>query len=121
MENLRQEVALKSVRFFAYHGFYPEEQLIGSVFFVDVIAGFRPGRKTDDELANTVNYEKLYAIAERSMRQTAKLIETVAERILQDIQNEFGFVDTITVRIKKMNPPIKGEVGHSEVHLSWSR
>ena len=121
MENLRQEVALRDVRFYAFHGFYPEEQRIGSVFYVDVVAGYHPVSKTNDELGNTVNYERLYAITQNSMQQTAKLIETVAERILQDIQFEFGIVDTISVRIKKMNPPLAGEVGHSEVHLSWSR
>ena len=34
---IRQKVALEGVRFFAFHGFYPEEQLTGNEFMVDIV------------------------------------------------------------------------------------
>lgn len=121
MTKIRQQVALNDVRFFAYHGFYPEEQKIGSVFYVDIETYFHPDRETGDNLVNTVNYERLFAIADAAMAQTSKLIETVAERILQELIHEFPYLEEISVRIRKMNPPLAGEVGASVVNLSWNR
>jgi dihydroneopterin aldolase len=121
MTKIRQQVALHDVRFFAYHGFYPEEQKIGSVFYVDIETYFHPDKKISDDLMNTLNYERLFAIADAAMAQTSKLIETVAERILQELIHEFPYLERISVGIRKMHPPLAGEVGASVVNLSWTR
>ena len=121
MTKIRQQVALHDVRFFAYHGFYPEEQKIGSVFYVDIETYFHPDRKISDDLMNTLNYERLFATADAAMAQSSKLIETVAERILQELIHEFPYLEGISVRIRKMHPPLAGEVGASVVNLSWTR
>jgi len=121
MAKLFQQVALKEVRFFAYHGYYPEEQLIGSVFFVDLEVCFQNQSALGDQLANTVNYETLFSIAAQEMKKTAKLIETVAQRMLERVQSEFTGLKEIRVVIRKMHPPLAGEVGHSQIVLKWSR
>ena len=36
---IKQKVSLEGVRFFAYHGFYPEEQVLGAEFIVDLLHG----------------------------------------------------------------------------------
>ena len=115
------EVALKDVRFFAFHGFYPEEQLIGSVFYVDIETAFKTYGSAHDELAKTLNYETLFQIAQEAMNKTSRLIETVAEQILNRLIQGFPELLTIKVRIRKMNPPLPGEVGYSQVVLNWSR
>ena len=114
------EVALKDVRFFAFHGFYPEEQLIGSVFYVDIETAFQTNGSAHDELAKTLNYETLFQIAQEAMNKTSRLIETVAEQILNRLIQGFPELLTIKVRIRKMNPPLPGEVGYSQVVLNWS-
>src|ERR1700754_5161614 len=108
------EINLNDAEFFAYHGFYPEEQLIGSRFLVDISVSFNPnGDLNADEIDNTVNYEQLYNIASNEMKHTHKLIETVGQAILEAIKQKFPFVGKIRVCIKKMDPPLKGKVGHS--------
>jgi len=110
------EINLNDAEFFAYHGFYPEEQLLGSRFLVDISVSFMPaGDLKKDEIANTVNYEQLYNIAGDEMKHTRKLIETVGQSILESIKHHFPFVKSIRVCIKKMDPPLKGKVGHSNV------
>ncbi|MDB5024351.1 MAG: folB [Mucilaginibacter sp.] len=115
-------VALHGAEFFARHGFYPEEQLLGCKFLVDISVGFMPvGELHEDNLANTVNYEQLYRIACLQMQQPRKLIETLAQAILDDIKKEHSFVETIVVTIKKLNPPMRGRIDHSGVTISYTR
>lgn len=111
-------VALKDVKFKAFHGFYPEEQLIGSHFSVDVEVTFTPNTDTEN-LNVTVNYEEINAILITAMKQTQKLLETVVKNIIDHIIQKYPFIQTATVGIKKMNPPMPGEVGFSFVQLSF--
>lgn len=113
-----QTVALKDVKFKAFHGFYPEEQLIGSHFSIDVEVTFTPNTDTEN-LNVTVNYEEINAILTNAMKQTQKLLETVVKIIIDHILQKYPFVQTATVGIKKMNPPMPGEVGCSFVQLSF--
>ena len=117
------EINLNGAEFFAFHGYYPEEQLLGSKFLVDISVGFEPtGDLAEDELLNTVNYEQLYNIACEEMKITRKLIETVAQAIADIIKQKFPFVENTRVSIQKINPPLKGKVGHSSVViLGWLR
>lgn len=121
MEKNRLQVALKDVRFYAFHGFYPEEQLIGSVFYLDIAAECDAATNLNDDLSQTLNYERLFTIAKQEMNKTAKLIETVAQNILNQITKDFPQVHTAQVSIRKMNPPLSGEVGQSQVTLTFNR
>ncbi len=115
-------VALHGADFFAYHGFYPEEQKLGSCFVVDIEAGFSPTAHIgDDELHNTINYEQLYEIACEVMKQPRKLLETVAQAIIDEIKRQYAFVDTLQVTVKKLNPPMGGKVVYSAVVLNYQK
>ena len=116
-----QKVALENVRFSAYHGFYPEEQLTGNEFVVDIETSFKVHDDGGDELNNTVNYERLFEIASTEMRHTRKLLETVAHGILTQVSNEFAFLQTVKVSIRKMHLPVEGEVGNSLIQLTFNR
>lgn len=112
------KVALHEVKFFAYHGFYPEEQILGNHFLVDVEVEFKKGNVAD-EISNTVNYEKLHSILTEEMKEPRKLLETLVEETIDKIRLEFGFLETIKVGIKKFNPPLPGEVKYSLVEITW--
>jgi dihydroneopterin aldolase len=115
-------VALHGAEFFAYHGFYPEEQKLGCCFIVDVEVEFTPaGDMSGDEIANTVNYEQLHNIACEEMKLTKKLIETVAEAIISRIKDQYRFVDSIKLTVKKMNPPLTTKVAYSAVSLNYQK
>lgn len=113
------EINLIEAEFFAHHGYYTEEQILGGRFMVDISVKFEPkGNLGEDEITNTVNYEQLYNIACDEMKITRRLIETVAQSIYDKIKNEFPFVKEISVCLRKMDPPLKGKVGHSSVIVS---
>ena len=114
------EINLNEAEFFAYHGFYPEEQLLGSRFLVDISVSFVPEQNLDnDEIADTVNYEQLYIIACEEMQHTRKLIETVAQSIFDKVQFKYPFAKSIKVSVKKMNPPFKSKVGCASAVISY--
>jgi dihydroneopterin aldolase len=119
MSHFKQTVALKDVKCFAQHGYYPEEQLIGNHFVVDLETEFTP-QGFDDELAQTVNYEDLNNIILEEMKQTQKLLETVLKNIISKVIELYPFVDTVQVSMKKLNPPMPGQIGHSFVKLTYT-
>ncbi|RYE02781.1 MAG: dihydroneopterin aldolase [Sphingobacteriaceae bacterium] len=112
------KVALHDVKFYAYHGFYPEEQVLGGKYLVDVEVIFNP-KKVDDELSNTVNYEVLFSILSTEMQQPRKLLETLVQEMIDQLKNKFPFLEKITISLKKLNPPLPGEVGYSLVEITW--
>ncbi len=112
------KVALQEVRFFAYHGFYPEEQILGSSFLLDVEVEFK-NEDVEDDISKTVNYEKLYSILAEEMKQPRKLLETLVQEMIEKIHADFPFLETVKVGIKKLNPPLPGEVKYSLVEITW--
>lgn len=123
METTRQQVALLDARFYAYHGYYPEEQVLGNEFTVDMRVTFdKEGLGgTPDELEHTVNYEQLYEIAKTEMKQPRKLLETVVETMLCRVRSTFPFVLSIEVSVTKHNPPFGGDRAKAQVLLRWDR
>ncbi|MCZ4222812.1 dihydroneopterin aldolase [Pedobacter rhodius] len=119
MSQFKQTVALKDVKCFALHGYYPEEQLIGNHFVIDLETVFTP-QSFDDELAQTVNYEDLNTIIQQEMKNTQKLLETVLNNIISKVIELYPFVETVNVSMKKLNPPMPGQIGHSFVKLSYT-
>lgn len=114
-----QTVALKDVKCFALHGYYPEEQLTGIYFMVDAVVEFVPFGDTEN-LQHTVNYEVLNTIILEEMANTQKMLETVIKNIIDRTLLAYPFVQKATVGIRKLHPPMLGEIGHSFVQLSYT-
>jgi dihydroneopterin aldolase len=116
------KIAIQGAEFFAHHGFYPEEQKLGNYFLVDVEVDFEStGKLRDDDITDTVNYEQLYHIVAGQMKQTRKLLETVANGILDDIKSIWPNLQTITVTLKKLNPPLGHKVASSSVTINYKK
>lgn len=117
MNSVLKTVALRDVRFYAYHGYYPEEQKIGGVFYVDIVVSVSAINSASDQLADTLNYEHLFAMAKEEMQKTSKLIETPAKHILNRVLEAFPTLARVEVNIRKAHPPLAGEVPYAEVSL----
>lgn len=113
------KVSLHGAEFFALHGFYPDEQLLGCRFLVDIDVEFDTDSDlTKDEIADTVNYEQLHIIAKDEMQYTRKLLEAVAQSIASRIRAEHPYLNKISVELKKLNPPLQGRVAYSSVTIT---
>jgi dihydroneopterin aldolase len=115
-------IKLKNVRIYANHGCLKEESVIGSDYRVDLNV------KTDlatsavtDALGDTVDYVFLNKVIREEMAKPSKLLETVAERILNRILTEDTRVKKATVAVSKLNPPIGGDVEMVTIKLTKKR
>jgi dihydroneopterin aldolase len=112
-------IALEGIRLFGHHGFYPEEEILGRGFIVDIkVSTDIEDAAEEDELSSSVNYETLYHICHAEFREPVKLLETVAQRILDRIDRQFDNVQGARVKVRKMNPPLAGPVDEASVEVS---
>lgn len=115
-------VSLEGLEFHAFHGVHAYERESGNKFEVDihVDTDFSAGARKDD-IHGTVDYEILYRIVKEEMEKPSKLLETVAEKIVEDVFRELPAVLFVELKISKINPPIGGKCERASVRLSKSR
>jgi len=116
------KIKLQNIRVFSYHGCLDEEGKIGSDYRVDLLVkGDLSKSASSDSLADTIDYVHLNKIVKEEMAIRSKLLETVAERILNRILSELHLVQKVKVDVSKINPPIGGNVAMVTVSRSKSR
>ncbi|HMN90615.1 MAG TPA: dihydroneopterin aldolase [Saprospiraceae bacterium] len=117
-------IALEGAYFRANHGFYPEENETGNDFILDVYVDvdielaaemdelYEPVEQeaTEDETPLSANYETIYLLCEQEMKKTSKLLESVAQRIADRLNDYFENLRGVRVRLKKVQPPLRGRV-----------
>lgn len=103
------KVSLEGMEFYARHGYYEEERVIGNKYSVDVTLDVDFSEAAaDDKLEGTVNYEKVYEIVQNVMSIDANLLEHLAGKMIKALKENFSQINQVQVRISKYNPPIKG-------------
>jgi len=104
--------------FYSYHGASRAERETGRRFEVDVElhADLSLAAKTD-RLEDTINYSNVYSVvADVILNNRFKLLEKIAARITEEIRNAYP-VQRVIVRVRKMIPPIPGNLDHIEVEF----
>jgi dihydroneopterin aldolase len=109
------QVSIEDIRIFAFHGLYPEERILGNWYTLDVIVESETQPNFSDDIANTIDYSQIYVICKQVMANPVDLLETVAEKIAQKIQNDIPEEVSILVQISKENPPMGLSSGRSTV------
>ena len=105
------KIQIEGMEFFAYHGHFKEEQVIGTKFVVDLEMSFdSSSSELSDQLSDTINYQDVYQIVKNEMEINAHLLEHIAHRILNAILLSFPQITTLQVKISKINPPLGGKV-----------
>lgn len=104
-------IILENIRMYSNHGCLDEEALIGSDYMVDleIEADLTKPARTD-RLSDTIDYVHLNKIVKEEVSIRSKLLETVAERVLNRIGKEISMVEYAKISLSKMNPPIGGNV-----------
>ena len=115
-------ITLENIRIYAYHGCLEEETKIGSDYRVDlrVSADLSVAARTD-QLEDTVDYVALQRIVREEMAIPSKLLEHVAQRIMDRIFLQLSAVDAVHITVAKCNPPIGGDVAAVSVCLNGKR
>jgi len=112
-------IRIEDMEFYAFHGHYREEQIVGSHFMVDVTMETDTGKAgKSDDLNDTVNYQTAYLIVKREMEKTSNLLEHIAARIMDSLYTEMEGILKATVKVSKLNPVMGGRIGRVSLEIS---
>lgn len=104
-------ITLSGMEFFAYHGCFAEEQIIGNKFIVDLeFSTETENAELTDDLTQTINYQLVYDVVKAEMDIKSKLLEHVARRVLDALYKQFPGIGSAKITVSKLNPPLKGKV-----------
>ena len=117
------EIWIRGLRVFAYHGVNPEEKRDGQPFVLDATLRLdlsRPCRT--DRVEDTVSYAKAAKTILRVMTETSyDLLERAAQRVADALLEEYPAVQSVSVTLKKPEAPVKAEFDYFAVHLTRER
>ncbi|NQU31968.1 MAG: dihydroneopterin aldolase [Bacteroidetes bacterium] len=112
-------ISIEGMEFFAYHGCFKEEQMIGTKFNIDLFLTVDTTKAEEsDNLADTVNYQEVFRLVKKEMELTSKLLEHVGHRILDSVKSTFPQIEKATLKIRKMNPPLGGKMDYVSLTLN---
>lgn len=104
-------IQIEGLEFYAFHGHFKEEQIVGNKFLVDLTMETDMDKPSkSDSLKDAVNYQKAYEIVKYQMEVKSHLLEHIAGRILDALYAEMEGIKRITVKVSKMNPPMGGKI-----------
>ena len=105
------KIQLEGMEFYAYHGFFESERIVGNSFEVSLtIETDCETAAMSDHLSDALNYEMVYKVVKEEMHQRSQLLEHVAGRILTRIRSDFKMAGKVIVKISKVRPPLGGHV-----------
>ena len=107
------------MEFYAFHGHFKEEQIVGNKFLIDVTleTGMEKPMESDN-LKDAVNYQQAYEIVKQEMQNKSHLLEHIAGRILNALYVQMEGIKKATVKVTKLNPPVGGRVNSVSVVVS---
>ena len=106
-------ISLHHIHVRAPHGMYPDEAVRGNDFEVDVDA--RLPAAINDEWP-LIDYTRIGEIVHLVMKgETVPLLELLAQAIFKKIRAEWPVLTHIKVTIRKLHPPMPGDVRYAQV------
>lgn len=117
------KIILKNLSFYGYHGVLEEENKLGQKFIVDVAlyVDLEEAGKSDS-VQDTVNYAEVYEIIQyHTTLMKYKLIETLAQNIVDEIFKKHARVQEIEITVKKPEAPVNGIYDYFAVEIRRSR
>ena len=116
---MKDIIRLSGMTFYGYHGVSAAEKETGRVFEVDceLELDLADAGHTD-ELADTVDYGSVYAEIKGVVEGKAfALLERLGEHLADILLDKFP-IYRVTLRVRKMNPPVAGQVKFIEVEIT---
>jgi len=104
-------ISIEGMEFFSYHGHFEEETVIGTRFMIDLyIETDTSAAEKSDKLHDTINYQEVYLVIKKEMKTPSHLIEHVARRIVDAVKQNFDGIESLKLKLRKMNPPLGGQI-----------
>ena len=119
----RDRIHIKNLEIFAKHGVFPEENVLGQKFIVSAVlyTSTREAGQTDD-LTKSIHYGEVSHFIRRFLEDhTYQLLETVAERLAEELLLKTERLEGVRLEIKKPWAPVglPPETVSVEIERSW--
>ncbi|MBS2100797.1 dihydroneopterin aldolase [Carboxylicivirga linearis] len=104
-------IELEEMEFYAYHGCYEQEQVVGNRFLVNIAIHTNCSVAAEtDSINDALNYVTVYELTKEQVMQNSHLLEHLTKRIIQSIKSSFPQIIKLKVKVSKMNPPMGGQM-----------
>ena len=112
-------IEIEGMEFFAYHGCYETERIVGNKFMVyaRIQTDCNKAAQSDD-INDALSYLTAYEIIAREMMIKSHLLEHVAQRMIDALYQAFPQITHVTITVSKLNPPLGGKIAATSVTLS---
>ncbi|HRP89961.1 MAG TPA: dihydroneopterin aldolase [Edaphocola sp.] len=106
-------VSIKNAIFNAPIGLYPQESKTGNTLSVDVTVS----QEVAIHNLPFIDYTELYDCTKNIIAQNHKTLEEIVKELYLAIKLQLGNVQ-ISIKVRKLHPPISGQVDYTEVGFS---
>jgi 7,8-dihydroneopterin aldolase/epimerase/oxygenase len=114
-------IHLHNLIFFAHHGLYEQEKILGNEFVVNVDIEHLPITENINNIHQTINYVLVYNLVKQRMAEPTDLLETIAQDLCTVIFNQFKLAQKVSISITKKHPPVLNFVGNVGVTFTAQR
>ena len=116
------KVLLYGLRFYGYHGVWPEEKKVGQWFEVDLeMWGDFTKAAQSDNLEEALDYSMVYKLVKNIMEGPGvNLLEKLASQIA-GVLLEIDSIQKVLVRVKKPGAPLGGPLGYAGIEIVRSK
>ncbi|GAA0504233.1 dihydroneopterin aldolase [Salinibacillus aidingensis] len=105
------KIHVRGMKFYGYHGLYPEENKLGQRYIVHLTIELDLSKagKTD-HMDDSIDYGRIFEVTKETVEGRArKLVEALAEDIASQLFHAFPTINAINVEIEKPEAPIPGQ------------
>ncbi|HVP07089.1 MAG TPA: dihydroneopterin aldolase [Candidatus Acidoferrum sp.] len=116
---MKDVIRLVGMSFYGYHGLTAAEKETGRVFEVDAeLETDLADAGHSDSISDTIDYATVYGLIRDTVEGTAfSLLEALAHELAVIILDKFP-VYRVTLKVRKLHPPLAGQVRHIEVEVT---
>ena len=115
---MSSRIFIAGLRLRACHGVLPQERTVGGDFEVSLSVEYDITRAmATDDVADTLSYADLSELVRREMAVPSNLLEHVAGRIAKAIIERWPQVQSVSLSITKLNPPMGADCDGAGVEL----
>jgi dihydroneopterin aldolase len=117
------KLTIKNAEFYSFHGVKSEERKLGGKYQVDLDMYYNASQAiSDDDIKCALNYEDITSTIDEVINgKKYKLIETLANEILTTLFDGYPLIIEATVRVRKINVPMRRVVDYVEVEQAMFR
>lgn len=104
-------ITLEDMKFYAHHGCFEEERKVGTNFTVNLTFTYNAQKAAEsDNIDDAINYAEVYNVIREEIAEPSHLIEHVALRIKKALSIKFPAMESISITLYKINPPLGGDI-----------